>query len=192
MTGWTSSMTSGSILATDRALRCPICGGSAYRRGYAPRPDEVATVSVDERRARVEQAAYFRAERRGFASGHEFGCSQRTVLAIVAAQLPVPPAAWDYAVRDNTRREHRQQLLAQRRQFDRTGPGERESSPRANFIIKLNQLQAPERRDFTSNALSFGHSHVATPPRDRDATTAPRLRRFDTEWLPVFRLIRLI
>jgi hypothetical protein len=35
------------------------------------RPDVTTTLSVDERRAMIEQAAYFRAEGRGFAPGHE-------------------------------------------------------------------------------------------------------------------------
>lgn len=35
------------------------------------RPNGVTALSADERRAMIEQAAYFRAERRGFAPGHE-------------------------------------------------------------------------------------------------------------------------
>jgi len=34
-------------------------------------PNGATTVSADERKAMVEQAAYFRAQRRGFAFGHE-------------------------------------------------------------------------------------------------------------------------
>lgn len=41
------------------------------RRTPGARPDGETALSADERRAMIEQAAYFRAEQRGFAPGHE-------------------------------------------------------------------------------------------------------------------------
>ena len=46
----------------------PSASASTSRRKTA---DSVTTITADERARMVETAAYYRAERRGFASGHE-------------------------------------------------------------------------------------------------------------------------
>ena len=58
------------------------------------RPDGPTVLSADERRAMIEQAAYFRAERRGFTPGHEgedWIAAEREVDQFLAAS-PAPGA----------------------------------------------------------------------------------------------------
>jgi hypothetical protein len=63
-------------------------------RARGMRPDGATVLSADDRRAMIEQAAYFRAERRGFAPGHErddWVAAELEVDQFLAAS-PVPGA----------------------------------------------------------------------------------------------------
>ena len=94
----TAGQTAPAPMAVVRAAAAKRAQGHRTRiaaegkSALGTQPDGAATVSADERRAMVEQAAYFRAERRGFASGHELEdwvAAEQEVDQFLSASSPV-------------------------------------------------------------------------------------------------------
>jgi hypothetical protein len=83
----------GAAPLTQAAPRSAAASRSRRRLAAAPDP-AVQPPEDDARRALIAQAAYFRAERRGFAAGHEerdWLEAEAEVDAMLASAAPRPP-----------------------------------------------------------------------------------------------------
>jgi hypothetical protein len=63
--------TSNAALPSRTVARAPVAKAKAKKGGSAPYPSSGPALNAEERDRLVAQAAYFRAEKRGFAPGYE-------------------------------------------------------------------------------------------------------------------------
>ena len=66
-----SSAASKTTLPYTTVARAPLLAAKPKKRNSAARPGSAPVLNAEERQRLIAQAAYFRAEKRGFASGCE-------------------------------------------------------------------------------------------------------------------------